>query len=187
MTKQELRKLVAESIRQMSDSEREMESINVCMQIQKTEAWEKAHTVLLYCAMRDEISLQKLIDSSYEQKKTVILPVVDGPSLLLRVYSPEHLAIQGPYPIEEPTADCPVFENLQQLDIAIIPGRAFSKEGNRLGRGKGYYDKLLPMINCPKWGAAFTCQIKQDIPSDEWDVKMDRVITGFRLSNDIFE
>lgn len=176
MDKQELRRQIAAAIRTMSDAERIAQSTAVVKQILYSEVWQQAHTVLLYCALPDEVSLRQLIEHAIAEQKQVILPVVNGETLLLRQYDPKHMAIQGRFQIEEPTAEAPLFTQTSALDLAIIPGRGFTATGARMGRGKGFYDRLLPQLKCPKWGVAFDCQILEELPTDPWDVPMDRVI-----------
>jgi 5-formyltetrahydrofolate cyclo-ligase len=70
------------------------------------------------------------------------------------------------------------FTDFDSIDLAIVPGVGFSPQGARLGRGKGYYDRLLPNLHCPKIGLALPCQIADEIPTKEWDIFMDEVIFG---------
>lgn len=78
--------------------------------------------------------------------------------------------------IMEPTTDA---EEIlpSQVDLAIIPGVAFDRQGNRLGHGKGFYDRLLPELDCPRIGVAYDGQIYDCLQTDVWDQKMDFVIT----------
>ena len=154
MTKQELRRQIRQQIQQLSAADRDTQSLYVCLQILGTAEWQSAQTVMLYEALPDEVSLQLLIDDARGSGKEIILP--------------------------DQSASAPAIpdEVLQEVDFAVIPGRAFSRSGHRLGRGGGWYDRLLPKLRCPKWGAAFKCQIKQMVPCDAWDVRMDRVVTA---------
>lgn len=174
--KKELRRHIRTSIGAMSQEEKQRQSQAICQQILLSAAWQQAHTVLLYAAMPDEVSLKQLIDEAVKTGKDVILPVVDGEELLLRHYDPRHMAHQGQYQIEEPTSECAPLADLAAIDLALIPGRAFTQQGQRLGRGKGYYDRLLPQLECPKWGVAYSCQMVETIPTDAWDVNMNRVL-----------
>ena len=178
MTKDELRKQIREEIKRLSAAERDTQSLYVCLQVIGSAEWQQAQTVLLYAAMPDEISLHLLIDDAIGSGKDIIFPVVHGDTLLLRKYDPQHFEKQGKYQIEEPTEACEELTDLSKIDLAIIPGRAFSKKGHRMGRGKGYYDKLLPEMKCPKWGVCFTCQLQRMVPCDEWDVRMNKVVTA---------
>ena len=78
----------------------------------------------------------------------------------------------------EPTADAEPLSGLEDTDLAIIPGRAFTESGARMGRGKGYYDRMLKDLTCPKIGVAFRCQLVDDLPTDSWDIPMDEVVLG---------
>ena len=153
MTKQELRKQVRQAIGRLSAAERDTQSLYVCLQILGTAEWQQAQTVMLYDALPDEVSLQLLIDDARGSGKEIILP--------------------------DQSASAPIIpdEVLREVDFAIIPGRAFSRVGHRLGRGGGWYDRILPKMECPKWGVAFKCQVVQKVPCDPWDVKLDRVVT----------
>lgn len=176
MTKQEIRQQVAASLRRMRPGDRDTASLYVCLQILGTAEWQQAHRVLLYSALPDEVDLSLLIQDATGCGKEVVLPVVDGEQLRLRLYDPENMAVQGRYNILEPTDRCAEITDPSTIDFAIIPGRAFTLAGHRLGRGKGYYDRLLPSLKCPRWGAAFSCQIKRFLPTDPWDIRMDKVV-----------
>ena len=178
MTKDELRRHIKQEIQRPSAAERDTQSLYVCLQILGSPEWQQSRTVLLYAALPDEVSLQLLIDDAVGSGKQVILPVVHGDTLLLRHYDPQHIEVQGKFRIEEPTEACPQLDDPSLIDLAIIPGRAFSRKGHRMGRGKGYYDRLLPQLLCPKWGVCFTCQLQRMVPCDEWDVRMNKVVTA---------
>lgn len=79
------------------------------------------------------------------------------------------------YGIAEPTGT--LFTDYPSIDLAIIPGVAFDRHGHRLGRGKGYYDKLLPQISATKIGICFPFQIIDEVPTDHFDIRMSSVIT----------
>ena len=63
------------------------------------------------------------------------------------------------------------------IDLAVIPGMAFDRDGHRLGRGKGFYDKLLPGIKCRKIGLCFSFQLADSVPIEPHDIVMDMVLT----------
>ena len=93
---------------------------------------------------------------------------------LRRYTGPADLAL-GAYNIMEPTGE--LFDDYAAIDLAVIPGVAFDREGNRMGRGKGYYDRLLPKLRSTyKIGICLPFQLVEQIPTDEHDVKMDEVI-----------
>lgn len=175
MTKQEIRAQVKVSIKLMQEAQREAASMNICQQIIATPEWQMAKSVWLYAALPDEVNLSHLIHHAGQCGKQVLLPVIDGERLLIKYYDPLHIVQTGRYNIPEPTECCPTLSNFDEIDLAVIPGRAFTRDGLRLGRGKGYYDRILPSLRCPKWGVAFACQIMEDLPTDPWDVPLDRI------------
>lgn len=160
----------------MLSEEREAASTHICHQIIRSTEWKEAETVWLYAALPDEVDLTLLFEDAEEHGKRIVLPVVVGNDLQIRIYDSQHMAIQGQYNIKEPTTHCPVLTNLAEIDLAVIPGRAFTLDGSRMGRGKGYYDRILPSIHCHKWGVAFACQVVDQLPTDSWDIPLDRII-----------
>lgn len=138
-------------------------------------AFQAAHTVLLYHSLKDEVHTHAFIEK-WQGKKNILLPVVVGEDLELRHYTgPKDLRI-GSYGIEEPVGK--QFTDYAQLDLAIVPGVAFDPQGHRLGRGKGYYDRLLPLLpHTYKIGICFPFQYIEHIPVEPYDIPMDEVIT----------
>lgn len=177
MTKQELREQIKASIKLMSMKERDSASMQICKQIIDSTEWKEAQTVWLYAALSDEVNLELLFQDAEQNHKRVLLPVIDGNDLQIRFYDPQHIESKGKYNISEPTSHCPSLSNLDEIDLAIIPGRAFTRDGWRMGRGKGYYDRTLNSIRCPKWGVAFACQIVEELPTDPWDIRLNRIIS----------
>ena len=100
-----------------------------------------------------------------------------GDDLELRIYTgPENMSICSVYGIEEPTGEA--FTDYAAIDFIVVPGVAFDAKGNRLGRGKGYYDRLLPRIpSAYKAGICFPFQLVEEVPAESFDVRMDIIIT----------
>ena len=83
----------------------------------------------------------------------------------------------GAYNIMEPVGE--VFTDYAQIDLAVIPGVAFDRQLNRMGRGKGFYDRLLPQLgDAYKIGICFDFQLVESIECEEHDIRMDEVISG---------
>lgn len=133
-------------------------------------------TILLYHSMPDEVYTHDIIQELINHGKVVLLPTVVGAELELHEFvSNDNCHIENTYSIQE--SDGPLFTDYDSIDLAIIPGMAFTKKGHRLGRGKGFYDRLLPKIKCPLLGLAFPFQIVDTIPCEEHDVLLDYVIS----------
>ena len=135
-----------------------------------------AHTLLLYMALSDEVDTRPLIDELHREGKQIVLPVVlDDRDLQLRLYTPGAPLVAGRFGIMEPTG--PVFRNYSQIEVALIPGVGIDKNGHRLGRGKGYYDRFL--AKCPtiyKIGVCYPFQLVDRLPTEAHDIAMDEVI-----------
>lgn len=135
-----------------------------------------AHTILLYHSLPDEVNTHELI-RRWSNKKRILLPVVNGNDLELKEYKGENELENGQYGISEPTG-LP-FLSFNEIDLAVIPGMAFDKDGNRLGRGKGYYDRLLARLSSSKIykiGLCFDFQFLPHIPAEAHDVVMDEIL-----------
>lgn len=152
------------------------QSAEILAALEAHPAFRAASTVLLYHSLPDEVYTHDFI-ARWSGRKQVLLPVVTGDDLVLRKYTaPEDLA-QGAYGIEEPTGE--LFTDYEAIDFIAVPGIAFDRKGNRLGRGKGYYDRLLPRIpSAFKAGICFPFQMVEEVPSEPFDIRMDEVITG---------
>lgn len=137
--------------------------------------FEAARIVLLYYSLPDEVQTHDFVEKWHRQK-TILLPVVKGDVLELRVYTGKQSLTTGEaYHIEEPTGEA--FTTYGQIDLAVIPGVSFDSEGNRLGRGKGYYDRLLPLLHSYNIGICYEFQISEHIPTEPFDRTMDEVWT----------
>ncbi|MBO7067453.1 MAG: 5-formyltetrahydrofolate cyclo-ligase [Bacteroidaceae bacterium] len=139
--------------------------------------WRLATTMLLYYPLPDELDVRPLIKTAHQACHRVLLPVVVGEDLELRVYQGEESLRVGAYNIMEPVGPLFSAEEYWQIQIAIVPGMAFDSSGHRLGRGKGYYDRLLPQLTeAYKIGVCYPFQFLAEVPFDLYDVFMNDVI-----------
>lgn len=123
--------------------------------------------IMLYNAIDGEVDVSFLRS---ETDKTFLFPRVEGNNIVA-VYGNEFIC--GSFKIQEPTGE-PFKGN---IDAVIVPMCAFDRKLNRLGFGKGFYDRFLKNNNCLKIGVAFSCQETEDIIVKDTDVKMDIIIT----------
>ena len=132
--------------------------------------------MLLYHSLPDEVDTHAFI-RRWSAQKRILLPVVKGYDLELRLYIGDDRLTEGAFHIDEPTGTA--FTDYAAIDLAVIPGVAFDRRGNRLGRGKGYYDRLLPRIpTAYKLGLCFPFQVLNQIPAEAHDIPMDEVLTA---------
>lgn len=150
----------------------------VCSLISSLDAFKNASTVMCYSAIGSELSLTHLISHAATEGKCVLLPVTDTASETMHasvMENTDELSI-GAYNIFEPSNRTPYDES--KIDVVIVPGLVFSKNGYRIGYGKGYYDKFLsknPHIY--KIGAAFDAQLSDESFIDIHDVRLDVIVT----------
>ena len=133
-----------------------------------------ASTVLIYWSMPSEVPTQAFI-GRWCAGKRFVLPLVAGGSLVLKEYVPGRLEA-GYRGIMEPTSEAPEVCP-EDIDFAIVPGVAFDRNCMRMGRGKGFYDRLIPHLKCPLAGVCFPSQLFDRIPVDPWDRQLDMVVT----------
>lgn len=153
--------------------------------IEAISEFQDSDIVLLYWSIPGEVETHDFIRRWYG-KKTIVLPRVSEDILELREYSPEKMC-GGYRGISEPSDDAPLVP-ADVIGFAVIPGVAFDAAGGRLGRGKGYYDRLLPSLGCVKAAVAYPHQIMDAVPMEAHDVRMDMVITpnnSYLCSNEL--
>ncbi|MBP5211139.1 MAG: 5-formyltetrahydrofolate cyclo-ligase [Bacteroidales bacterium] len=136
-------------------------------------AFKNAGAVLLYMSIPGEVETADFIDK-WHLKKRIVIPLVSGESLILKEYSPAHLK-EGYKGILEPTDEA-VTVPAEELDLAIVPGVAFTAKGERLGRGGGFYDRLIPQLRCPVIGVCYPFRIVDGLPTEPWDALLTGVI-----------
>jgi len=173
-TKAEIRNYIAEKSRILISDKKKILSDAILSRIELLPAFEKASCILCYHSLPDEVNTHAFIEK-WSKQKTILLPVIQDDVLHIRKYDGKEKCKTGAFQIVEPIGED--FQDFQSIDLALIPGIAFDSEGNRLGRGKGYYDKLLPDISAFKIGICFDFKLIEKIPADNWDVRMDMILT----------
>lgn len=171
--KGKLRKLVKVRVKAISFAEREKRATALLRAVWEHPAFEQAQNVLLFWPLPDEINTIPLIEHAYAVGKTIFLPVVVGDDLVIKPYNPMAMK-PGAFGILEPQGD-PV--SPVQLDLIIVPGVAFDAAGNRMGRGKGFYDRLLAGTSATTIGVCYAEQYYLSIPTEPHDVPLNDVIT----------
>jgi 5-formyltetrahydrofolate cyclo-ligase len=177
-----VRAQVRNALREFLSAERVAASAAIRERVLNSASWQAARGVLLFCALPDEPDLDALFGAAHAAGKAVALPRYSAAlgayeAALVRDWSQD--CATGRHGVVEPGAQCPRVA-LNQLDLALVPGVAFDRAGRRLGRGKGYYDRLLaefPGIRC---GVAFDVQVVAALPEEPHDVKLNCLATPTR-------
>ena len=137
-------------------------SAKIMDQLEETDLFQQASCIALYHAIPGEVQTAGLIEKWY-RKKRLLLPLIKGNDLQLLLYAGKESLKTGVFGILEPSEDCEAVPE-SEIDLIIVPGVAFDRQHNRLGRGKGFYDRLLSTLDVPKIGICYDFQLKDQIP-----------------------
>lgn len=167
MNKREMREAVR--ARFPGQAERTRESECLCRLILESPVFEEAGTIAGYVPMNREADVLPVLLEAWKKNKTVLLPRVEGKGrmTLRRVRKLSDMS-PGAYGIPEPKEDAPLEDPLS-ADLLLIPLEAIDWEGFRLGKGGGYYDRLLPLTRGLTLGCAMAHQQVERVPREEWD------------------
>ncbi len=149
--------------------------------------YRSASCVMWYIDVRDEARTRQALPDALASGKRIVIPYcVDGELELFHLESMDELEV-GMYKILEPRGELRELTSkrvgVEQLDLILVPGVGFDARGGRTGHGKGYYDKLLENAKptTPLIALAFDCQIFDEIPMQDHDIYMDKVVTQSRV------
>ncbi|MEA3187604.1 MAG: 5-formyltetrahydrofolate cyclo-ligase [Chthoniobacter sp.] len=175
--KSEFRKLARARLQTFSPEELALKSARICEELLRLPQWRAARAVCLFAALATEPDLAPLWKEA--AGKTLVYPRVNGVELdLLAVDDPGALQTSR-WQLREPIHDEAKMVASGRLDLILIPGLAFSREGARLGRGGGFYDRFLGSseVRGDKIGVCFDAQIFPELPREPHDCAVDAVIT----------
>ncbi|MFH1073973.1 MAG: 5-formyltetrahydrofolate cyclo-ligase [Candidatus Firestonebacteria bacterium] len=148
--------------------------------------FKKAKKVMFYVSFNNEVDTHKMISKALKIKKKIYVPVADFKNMRLSINRirefPGNLK-RSKYGILEPGKEYKDIFKGNKIDIIVVPGIGFDCDGNRIGYGGGFYDRLLKRIKAVKIGLAFDFQMFKKIPTDENDQKLDMIITEKREFN----
>ncbi|MGD9976309.1 MAG: 5-formyltetrahydrofolate cyclo-ligase [Bacteroidales bacterium] len=173
--KEQLRKTIRQKKKMVGTEEAKAKSQLVFAKVEASDKFLEAKVVLAFWSLPDEISTHNFV-VKWSTSKKMVLPVVVENNLELRIFTGTEMLVQSDgFGIMEPTTGQLV--NPSDIDFAIIPGVAFDKKGNRLGRGKGFYDRLLPQLGkTTTVGVGYEFQLVESVPVAEFDLPVDMVI-----------
>lgn len=163
----------------ISPAQRENDSAKVVERIMNDERWRSARNVLLFIPLKDEVNVLSLVDRAIHHRKNVFLPRFNKESGTYEAAAVSNLTmdlVPGRFGVAEPVAHASTC-SLKQLDVTLVPGLGFDRVGRRLGRGKGYYDRLLADASGVFWGTGLDCQLVPELPGEPHDVVLNSIIT----------
>jgi 5-formyltetrahydrofolate cyclo-ligase len=178
--KNNLRRQMRMHNRLLSADAKNTESERIWQRMLLFPAFSSARTILFYWSMDTEVSTANIIARLFLSKK-ILLPVVQGDNLVLREFRGiENMVAEPIFGILEPQGQN--YVNYSDIDFVVVPGLAFDRTGNRLGRGKGYYDKLFSLVpKATKVSVCFQHQLVNNVPVETHDVQLDAVCTPAEL------
>lgn len=177
--KQILRKCITEQKNAYSRETLDELSSQAMVRLEKCDFFKKAHCIALYHAIPGEVQTHTFIEK-WKEKKRILLPVIIGDTLKLKVYAGIESLTAGSFGILEPDRNAPGVHP-REVELIVIPGLAFDRKGNRMGRGKGYYDRMLTEITATKIGLCFDFQLVDEVPTESFDQTMDVIVTDHEL------
>jgi 5-formyltetrahydrofolate cyclo-ligase len=180
--KHRLREQLRAELQRLSAEQRAEAGAAVRSRLKRQAVWAQARFVLFYAPFGEEIDVWCLAQEALDNGKLVALPQFDrqqGSYRSCQVRDLHRDVAIGYSRIREPKPGCPVVP-LNLLDLVLVPGVGFDRYGRRLGRGQGYYDRLLADVRGTKCGLAFDCQWVTEIPAEPHDVRLDCIVTPSR-------
>ena len=132
-----------------------------------------SRSIGIYHAFRSEVRTNAILTEAIKAKKKVSLPRIDDEKMRFYRFNVSKQLVKGKFGIMEPPPD----DETTDLDLLIIPGVAFDKDGFRLGYGKAYYDRFLAQSPTYSIGLAFSFQLVDRLPRLDHDRKVDAIVT----------
>ncbi len=179
--KARLRTQVRTALRTLTLADRAASSRALCEIASAQHYFQQARAILLFAALPDEPDLAPLLQAAWSAGQLTALPRYDsttGRYAAAVIRSATDLS-PGRFGVLEPASHCPSV-SLNQLDLMFVPGVAFALNGARLGRGKGFYDRLLAEVRGHKCGVAFEVQVLAAVPEEPHDIRVDSILTPAR-------
>ena len=182
MDKQDIRNKYKEIRKQLTTSEVWKLSQQICDNLLNTDFWKEAHNVAAYLSIHNEVATEEIYQEGWMEGKIMLLPICseqDGWMEMSVLSSLEQMKTNR-YGILELPVSLQKLMFPMEIDMCIIPGIAFDRQGSRIGFGAGYYDRYLARCNpnVVRVGLAYECQISEDpLPLDQYDLPMDYIVT----------
>lgn len=173
MEKQKVRDIMLSKRKEISNK-KELSTI-IVHKIMNLAIYKKAHVIALYKSLNSEVDTNELINDALFNKIVLLPKILDDKMIFIKV-DKSTTYLKSKIGVMEPVGE--IYQG--NIDLIIVPGISFDKKLNRLGFGKGYYDKYLKDNDIYKIGVCFDKVVTSMLPTNEFDVSMDLVITDKR-------
>lgn len=172
--KDKVRETIARLKKDFSKEDLQFKSDEVLSVLEIVGVFQEAKHILIYNSMEGEVATANFIQK-WEGEKEFYLPVTYKDKIVFREYNSSIKLEESKFGVFEPVgAD---IQDYGFVDLVIVPGVAFDRKMNRVGYGKGYYDKFLSQIKAPKLAICFEFQLLDSVPTDSHDIKMDYLVS----------
>ncbi|MBO7190059.1 MAG: 5-formyltetrahydrofolate cyclo-ligase [Alistipes sp.] len=174
--KSAIRGEVRRRIKELTPESKSQSATKIFTEIEQNNNFINAKCIALFASMKDEVPTEYALKAWLTMGKRIVVPRVEGDVMRFYDYSPDKMQI-GAFGIEEPIGNDEI--SADEIDLIIVPARAFTRSGERLGRGGGFYDKYMSLngFRAYKIGIAFSIQIFDTLPCDPHDIRVDEVVT----------
>ena len=182
ITKKSLRQQIKAMLSAQTVDQRDKKSGRIQDKLFQSPLFESAGTVCFYVSLPMEVNTHPMIEASLSMGKRVLVPLVDLENKELKLKEIRNMRLDlrpGTLGILEPVPDRTRDAQMGQVQCWMVPGLAFDPEGRRLGRGGGFYDRLMSRLapHVPTIGLAFSFQVLPQIPHEDHDRPVDMVLT----------
>lgn len=174
-----LRERLRAELHGLTRAQRDDAAVEICARLIEQPLWKNARSVLLFAPLPDEPNVRPLLHAALDAGKLTALPRFSTATGGYEAAAVRDLAkdfTEGKFGVLEPAATCEMAD-LKRLDLILVPGLAFDRHGYRLGRGKGFYDRLLAEVSGKTCGVAFDQQLVSAIPVEPHDVRLNCILT----------
>ena len=183
LEKEKIRKTVLEKLKKEPFESQREKSFKIIEKLKCAFHFETTTKAMVYVSTVFEVDTKPLLKELLAQGCRVTVPSIDEGAksvVSVEIKDPEKDLLPGSYGILEPRCELVNVFDVKSLDVILVPGLAFDRKNNRIGRGKGYYDRFLKTLpaRVKRYGLAFDFQMFDQVPIENWDVPVDQVITN---------
>lgn len=183
MKKEQLRKKILGKLLSQNPEERRRKSDLIKKKLFKQKEFKSARYIMFYVSKKEEVDTSSMIEEALELGKKVMVPVTSVKEKKLicsLIKEPKKDLSIGPYGVRQPKKSRIKPVGVEKIDLVVVPGIAFDRKNNRLGRGAGYYDRFLRQIpeRVPKIGLAFGFQVQRRLPVLLHDVTVTKLLSA---------
>lgn len=183
--KEELRQRLLEQRKSIPEDIYQKASSQIIQKLKQQKEFKSADIIHCYVSIntRREVDTKGLIKEMLSSGKKVVVPVTnfqEGTLTHIRLDSYDNL-VSNKWGVQEPEDGKEIMP--EELELVIVPMVAGDERCNRIGYGEGFYDRFLKQVNCPKIGLIFERNVLEQVPVEDFDIPLDKILTEDRIIN----